>query len=284
MAARTLYQFNNTHSVRFNLDSFALPVAVTKKKNSIYADYISGLLGTKRKLLPEPTPIDKHGYAYAATWNSILFVADSDGVYYSSDDGVNFYSGHSGYISPRGMLVLNDRLFLISGDRLRIVYSVPLSGGWQENKLLYEGIHLPTAYGKCQHIAVYRNKLLVVCEHGLLTIDKHINLQHLSDDSEALKASLVAGDQPSWVSDWFSLGYATDTQNLREVFLKTNVPLTLVVESNRTQRTIQVAANLQVQKIRINLNGDQFKIGLYPNSANCDISDLSAVIVYGKRG
>lgn len=284
MAARTLYQFNNTRSVRFNLDSFALPVAVTKKKNTIYADYVSGLLGTKRKLLPEPAPIDTHGYLYAATWNSILFVADSEKVYYSNDNGANFYRAHKGYVSAKGMLVINDRLFLISGDRLRIVHSVPLSGGWTETELLSAGIHLPTAYGKCQHIAVYRNKLLVVCEHGLLTIDKHLNLQHLSDDSEALKASLVAGEQPSWVSDWFSLGYATDTQNLREVFLKTNVPLTLVVESNRTQRTIQVAANLQVQKLKINLNGDQFKIGLYPNSASCNISDLSAVIVYGKRG
>ena len=284
MAARTLYQFNNTHSVRFNLDSFALPVAVTKKKNTIYADYVSGLQGTKRKLLPAPAPIATHGYTYAATWNNILFVSDDQGVYYSDDDGAHFYSGYAGYISPRGMLVLNDRLFLISGDRLRIVHSVPLSGGWQENKLLSAGIHLPAAYGKCQSIAVYRNKLLVVCEHGLLTLDKNLNLQHLSDDSEALKASLVAGEQPSWVSDWFSLGYATDTQNLREVFLKTNVPLTLVVESNRTQRTIRVAANLQVQKIKINLNGDQFKIGLYLNSANCNISDLSAVIVYGKRG
>lgn len=284
MATRALYRFNNTHSVRFNLDSFALPVTATKKKNSIYADYVSGLLATKRQLLAAPAPIEKYGYLHAAKWRDIIFVSDDKGVYYRKYNQTEFYKGTAETLFPQQLLVTNDRLFIISGDRLRIVYSVPLSGGWSENSLLSAALYIPEVYGKCRHLTVYRNKLLAVCDYGLVTVDRHLNLQHLSDDSAAWQNSLASGNDPAWVSDWFSLGYATDTQNLREVFLKTDVALTLVVESNRTQRTIQLTASRQVQKIKINLNGDQFKIGLYPSSASCNISDLSAVVVYGQRG
>lgn len=284
MVAHTLFRFNNTHSVRFNLDSFALPVAVTKKKNTIYADYISGLLGTKRKLLPAPAPLDKHGYLHVAAWNEYLFVSDDHALYYGKSSELVFHRAVNGFVYPQQLLVANDRLFFISYDRKRVVYSVPLSGGWQEEALMSAGMYIPEVYGKCRHLALYQNKLLVVCDYGSLTVDKHLKLQHLTDDSESLRTSLAAGNDPEWRSDWFTLGYATDTQSLREVFLKTNVPLTMVVESNRTQRAIHVAAGSKVQKLKVNLNGDQFKISLYPSSANCNISNLSAIVTYGKRG
>ena len=47
-------RFTNYRSVRFNLDNFALPVVVTKKKNTIYTNYLEGLKGTKQLSVIEP--------------------------------------------------------------------------------------------------------------------------------------------------------------------------------------------------------------------------------------
>jgi len=70
-------------------------------------------------------------------------------------------------------------------------------------------------------------------------------------------------------------------------FLKTNTNLILTVSSNRTQRNIQVKAANKVQKIRVNINGDQFKLALWlpdESTDNVVVSDLSAIVAYGKRG
>jgi len=128
---------------------------------------------------------------------------------------------------------------------------------------------------------------LAICENGLLTISRTFVLEHLSDDSDILKANLVEGNSCCWESDWFSLGYATNTQTLREVFLKTNTNLVLTITSNRIKRNIQVKPADGVQKIKINLNGDQFRLALLiPNEDATDVlvSDLSAIVAYGKKG
>ena len=142
-------------------------------------------------------------------------------------------------------------------------------------------------YGLCWDIRYYRGKLLAICENGLFTINRNFVLEHLSDDSDVLKANLVGTNNCRWESDWFSLGYATNTQTLREVFLKTNVDLVLTVLSNRTQRNVLIRASDNVQKIKINLNGDQFKLALtLSNTSGSDVavSDLSAIVAYGKKG
>jgi hypothetical protein len=86
-----------------------------------------------------------------------------------------------------------------------------------------------------------------------------------------------------WESDWFSLGYATDTQTLREVFLKTNANVVLTVITNRLQRSIPIKAADEIQKIKINSNGDQFKLRLSLSDNSGVITDLAAVIGYGKK-
>lgn len=277
-------QFANYRSVRFNLDNFALPVVVKKKKNTMYTNYLIGLKGTKNQLttLGEPEPM--YGFTHVARWGHFIFASDAQrGLYYSSDIVIDFKPLARG-VSPQQLAVANNRLFLISENRERIVYSLDLASNWDENSNFLEGyIYTPANYGLCLDIRYYRGKLLVICENGLLTINRKFVLEHLDDDSETLKANLAASNEHYWESDWFSLGYATDTQTLREIFLHTNADLVLTVTSNRTQRNICLKAANKIQKIKINLSGDQFKLRLSLPDSGAVVSDLAAVVGYGKR-
>ena len=260
-----------------------MPVVVTKKKNTIYTHYIEGLKGRKHQLTSLGEPQPTYGYDHVAQWGHYIFASNDKGLFYTHHYKMVFESLEP-LILPRQMAVVGNRLFMISGSLNRIVYSVNLKGEWAPGSFLEDSIYVPANYGQCLDIRHYRGKLLLICEDGLLTINRNLVLEHLADDSELLKANLAAGDQCRWESDWFSLSYATNTQTLREIFLKTNVSLILTVTSNRIKRNIQVKAADQVQKIKVNLNGDQFKLALSISADEAVVSDLAAVVDYGKRG
>ena len=284
MVNPALCQFTNYRSVRFSLDNFALPVVVKKKKNSIYTKSLVGLKGTKNQLtvLGEPQPT--YGFTHVAKWGHEIFVADDTrGLYHARDNNLDFQSLEAA-VYPRKMAVVGDRLFLISQTQERIVYSVDLKGEWSVGHFLEGFIYLPANYGTCLDIRYYQGKLLVVCANGLMTINRHLVLEHLDDDSDVLKANLALTEGSYWESDWFSLGYATDTQTLREIFLKTSANIILTVTSNRTQRNVLIKAANKIQKIKVNLNGDQFQLRLSLPDSQAVVSDLAAVVGYGKRG
>ncbi len=277
-------QFINYRSVRFNLDNFALPVVVKKKKNTMYTNHISGLKGTKNQLTSLGEPQPTYGYDHVTQWGHYIFAASDDsGLFYASDLDMEFHPLEE-LVYPKQIAVVGDRLFMVSQNQERIVYSVDLKSEWTPTNFLDNSIYLPVNYGLCLDIRYYRGKLLVICENGLLTVNRHFVLEHLDDDSELLKANLASSTQNYWESDWFSLGYATNTQTLREIFLKTNANLILTATSNRTQRNIQIKAADKIQKISIHLNGDQFKLRLLVTHNNTTVSDLAAVVGYGKRG
>ena len=279
-------QFVNYRSVRFNLDNFALPVVVSKKKNTIYTHYLEGLKGTKHQLLSLGEPQPTYGYEHVAKWGIFIFASNQEGLYFARDWQMKFEVLDQ-LVMPAQLAVANNRLFLVAAKRDRVAISVDLRGEWSNGNFMETGIIIPADYGLVLDIRYYRGKLLVICENGLLTINRNLVLEHLADDSEILKANLGDATDCRWESDWFSLGYATNTQTLREVFLKTNVGLILTVTSNRTQRNIRVPAADKVQKIKVNLNGDQFKLGLWlptDSSESVAVSDLAAVVTYGKRG
>ena len=276
-------QFINYRSVRFNLDNFALPVVVKKKKNTMYTNYLSGLKGTKNQLATLGASEPTYGFEHVAKWGHCIFASDDErGLYYASDSDYQFQPLEE-LVYPQQMAVVGDRLFLISQSRERIVYSVDLKNEWATGTFLDGFIYLPVNYGLCLDIRYYRGKLLVVCENGLMTINRRFALEHLDDDSEVLKNNLANTETGYWESDWFSLGYATNTQTLREVFLKTNAKIVLTVATNRQKRNIQIKAADQIQKIKINLNGDQFKLRLSLPNADTTVSDLAAVVGYGKK-
>jgi hypothetical protein len=266
------------------LDNFALPVVGTKKKNTIYTSYLEGLKGTSQLSFKEPQ--QTYGYEHAVIWSLYIFASNRDGLFYANKYKKEFQPLDQ-LVFPAKLAVVNDRLFLLGADRDRITYSVDLMSEWSNGTFLEDAVFLPAEYGLCLDMRSYRGKLLVICEHGLLTISRNFVLEHLADDSEVLKANLSEQSNYRWESDWFSLGYATNTQTLREVFLKTNISSTLTVVSNRTQRSFQLKPGEQVQKIKINLNGDQFKLQLSFSAENVTelaVSDLSAIVAYGKRG
>ena len=277
-------QFANYRSVRFNLDNFALPVVGTKKKNTIYTSYLEGLKGTRKLTLSQPQPT--YGYDHAVQWGHYIFASNHEGLFYANKYQKEFEVLDQ-LVIPQKIAVVNERLFMLGVDRDRITYSVNLKGEWVNGTFLESAVFIPADYGICLDIRPYHGKLLVVCEHGLLHVNRSCVLEHLSDDSDILKANLAESSGRRWESDWFSLGYATNTQTLREVFLKTNTDLVLTVLSNRSQRNFQVKPTDGVQKIKINLNGDQFKLALtIPNEdvSEMSVSDLSAIVAYGKKG
>ena len=277
-------QFVNYRSVRFNLDNFALPVVVKKKKNTIYTNYLSGLKGTKNQLTTLGEPQPTYGYDHVTQWGHYIFASDDEnGLFYSLDYHIDFQQLEES-VYPKQLAVVGDRMFLISQNQKRIVYSVDLKGEWGPMNFFGGFIYLPVNYGLCLDIRYYRGKLLVICENGLLTINRNFVVEHLDDDSEVLKANLQSDTTNCWESDWFSLGYATNTQTLREIFVKTNASVVLTATSNRTQRNIRIKAADKIQKIKINLNGDQFKLRLLLSDNDVVVSDLAAVICYGKRG
>ncbi len=277
-------QFVNYRSVRFNLDNFALPVVARKKKNTIYTNYLVNLKGTKNQLTTLGEPQPTYGFTHVTRWGHEIFAADDErGLYYSDDSNLEFQPLDE-LVYPKQLAVVGDRLFLISQTRERIVYSVDLKSEWSAQNFFAGFIYLPVNYGLCLDIRYYRGKLLVICENGLLTVNRNFRLEHLDDDSEILKANLASSDNRFWESNWFSLGYATNTQTLREIFLKTNASIVLTATSNRTQRSFLVQAADSIQKIKINLNGDQFKLRLALINDNTVVSDLAAVVGYGERG
>lgn len=278
-------QFTNYRSVRFNLDSFALPVVVTKKKNTIYANYLSGLKGSKHQLLSMDEPLPSYGYDHVATWNNYVFASNQDGLYYANCYQLKFESLNE-LVFPKQLLVVFNRLFMISEHQNRIYYSVDLRNTWAKGTFMDSAVYIPDNYGLCLAIRHYQGRILVICENGLLTINRNFLLEHLADDSDILKNNLSDSGDNRWESDWFSLGYATNTQTLREVFLKTNVNLVLTAISNCTQRKIQVKGSEHVQKLKVNLKGDQFKLTLNFEQGvdNVVVSNLAGVVAYGKRG
>ncbi len=282
MANQESLEFNNDRSVRFVLDSFALDFIGTRKKNTMYTVVLSGMVGTKTKLLPNPLPEEKFGYDNIAKWSNWIFASNDEGIFISDRQFIEF-TPVTQLISPVKIEIVNDRLFAMAQDRKRIFYSIDLKDQWTPEQLMTGAVYIPEDYGECVDIRFYRNQLLVVCENGMLLVNKSINISHLSDDSQVLIDNLLPGQDKVWGSDWFTLGYATDTQVLREVFIKTDVAIEMRIESNRLNKTIAIKAANEVQKIKTNLKGDQFKISITVPAENFSISNISGIIGYGLR-
>ena len=56
--------------------------------------------------------------------------------------------------------------------------------------------------------------------------------------------------------------------------------------SNKVEKIVNIAADGKIQKIRVNLRGDIFKLRIVVPAtvSNFTVSNVSAVISYGKRG
>jgi hypothetical protein len=273
-------KFVNCRSVKFNLDSFALPINKTvPKKNTIYSAVLSNLVGAKDKLSPKPA-VNNYGYDITAKWRNWTFAANSNGIF-AANDTLSFQTV-SNYIFPIKLLAANDRMFAIDANGKCAFHTVDLTKTWTASGAIGGSVYIPDGYGKCVDLALYHNNLLLVCENGLLKVEKNLNVKHLTDDSGVPAANLTNSEERVWGSGWFSLGYATDTQVLREVFLKTDILIELSAVSNHAVKTVTVPPSEKVQKIKTNLRGDQFKIRIIVPAGDFAISNLSAVVSYGK--
>jgi len=146
MVNPALCQFNNYRSVRFNLDNFALPVVGTKKKNTIYTNYLEGLKGTQQLTLKQPQPT--YGYDHAVQWGFYIFASNDEGLFFANKYKKEFEPLDQ-LVFPRQIAVSNDRLFLLGLDRDRITYSVDLMGEWANGTFLEDAVFIPADYGLC---------------------------------------------------------------------------------------------------------------------------------------
>jgi hypothetical protein len=277
-------KFVNKKSVRFRLHSFSVPInLLTQKKNTIYTKDLHNLLGDDNKLTQVPVK-NNYGFTMSALWYNYVFTGNDSGIYISNES-LQFQIVTYLFF-PVDMIIKNDRLWTINSYGNDVYYSVDLSlGGFVPSTLMEGTIYLPAEYGKCKGLSSYKDKLLLICEKALLTVGRDLKVKFLTANCGAILNNLLwTGETKEWGSDWFGLGYATDTQRLKEVFVKTNCDISLKIISNQTQKTITVTASSEIQKIKTNLRGDMFKILLtVPNSTNIEVSDISAVISYGRQ-
>jgi hypothetical protein len=274
--------FDNYRSVKFNLDAFALPVnKVSRKKNVIYTAILSDLAGTKNKLFSKPV-VNKYGYDTITWWRTYVFAANQSGIYVA-DQTLNFTAA-TNQVFPTKLFTAGDRVFGIDGYGKTVIYTIDLTvPSWTPPDVIEGSFFIPDGYGKVLDLGLYRGDLLLICENALCIADKRLNIKYLTDDSGVLAANLSNSDVRFWESDWFSLGYATDTQYLREVFIKTDTAIYITVLSNRTNKKTAVKPDINVQKIKINLRGDVFKIRITVPDGAFTVSDLSAVVGFGRR-
>jgi hypothetical protein len=277
-------KFENIRSVKFNLDGFAVPVIKPKSKNTIYTERVQNASAAKNTLT-KAQPVNNYGYSCSTKWRNYVFAGGNNGLFVA-DESLSFVL-ITNYFFPTKMFVKNNRMFTINSGGGIILYSVDLTGSWNAQSVMEGVMYIPNEFGKCIGLTAYKNDLLLVCETALAVVDKKLNLKFLTDNSEVLLSNMSGGgDTIMWESAYFGLGYATDTQMLREVFVKTDTPITLFAVSNKVEKIVNVTAGGKIQKVKINLRGDLFKLKIIvPTAANnFTVSNISAVISYGKRG
>jgi hypothetical protein len=282
-------KFKNIHSVKFNVYSFALPVNENiRKKNTIFTDKIENLKGGKYSLMPNEPEANNYGYSMIAKWqdsyHKYVFGLNGNGIFYATDTSTNFMQIFS-HSNLAKIIVVGNRLFTIPANSNYLRYTTDL-----ETNVAFEPerIYIPADYGNCLDLRLYRGKLLLVCGNGLLILDENLKIKHLTDNNEIIIKNLDNVDEKIWESNWFSLGYATNTQILQDVFLSftgSGVNVTLDVSSNKVAtKTVPVQSKVTetIQRLRLNLRGNQFKLKITVNgNENFVISNLSAVIKYG---
>jgi hypothetical protein len=168
-----------------------------------------------------------------------------------------------------------------------VYHTADLTGDWTAGSVMADMLYVPAEFGKCVDLSAYKDELLLVCEKALATVDKNLNIKYLTNDNEALLNyfSGGSGTERIWESAFFGLGYATDTQRLREVFIKTDTALSLFVISNKIEKIMNIKPSGSIQKIKTNLRGDMFKLKIVvPTDAfNFTIANVSAVITFGMK-
>ncbi|MDR0384408.1 MAG: hypothetical protein LBH47_03750 [Christensenellaceae bacterium] len=279
-------KFVNVHSVKFNTESFALVPITGKKKNIIHTEKLHNLEGGKYSL--------RRAKNFAVKWKNATFVFQSNNVYINNQNA----AAVDGTISQ--IIVVKNRLFVISTVGTKVWYSMDLeiymnkvANG--ENVSLIEDknvVWIQNIYGKCIRLNNYQDNLMVICQNGLFVINEDLKMKILNADEEKIvKNAALQTVQKIWESDWFGLGYAVDTQYLRDVFLEfesltgNKLQMTVIVISNKVADNIVTAyTSPEMQTIRVNMRGDQFKIKIIIDTdEDFEVSNLSAIIEFGKR-
>jgi hypothetical protein len=275
--------FNNSRSVRFGVDSFAVPIIKPKTKNTIYTEQIQNLNGAKHTL-SRAESVYNYGFVCSGRWRNYTFGGSTSGIFVS-DESLDFVR-ITNYFFPKKMYVKNNRMFTINSGGTMVYHTVDLTGSWNKDTVMQGMLYIPNEFGKCVELSAYKNDLLLVCEKALAAIDKNLSIKYLTNDNEILLNHLSGGgEEQVWESAFFGLGYATDTQHLREVFIKTDTALSLFVISNKIEKIMKIKPGGGIQKIKTNLRGDMFKLRIVvPSSINYfTIENVSAVITYGTK-
>lgn len=81
-----------------------------------------------------------------------------------------------------------------------------------------------------------------------------------------------------WESEDFCLTYASGSQYIRQVLVKTATPIDIVVTSNRAEQRVKVVGAPDAQKINLNTKGELFRIRIEAAGTDVNVSSLSVVV------
>ena len=81
-----------------------------------------------------------------------------------------------------------------------------------------------------------------------------------------------------WESEDFALTYASGSQYIRQVLIKTAADIDVVLSSNRGAQVIRVKGSPDTQKINLNFKGETFRVKLLSNEEDAEISSLGVVV------
>lgn len=113
---------------------------------------------------------------------------------------------------------------------------------------------------------------------------------HQVTPSGHFKTSSFWGDEEArrlpqaWESEPFGLSYAANRQWLKQLLIKTNCNLRVTLTATSTGRvqTLDIQPDTELQQFNINLRGDMFTIKLETEDQDIQVSDLSAVVAFGR--
>lgn len=119
---------------------------------------------------------------------------------------------------------------------------------------------------------VSQNRYMLRINDTVLVFEKFFNSHFFMDQSE----------RKVWTSERFSLSYAANRQFLKQIRINTSAYIDLVIMNESREQRIRVPAGQGTQRINVNLKGEDFRIRLETNAAAVNISELVAVIGFGR--
>jgi len=202
------------------------------------------------------------GKLLVITVNGLITV---DGAFDQSEFRIETFARSYSPIIPETVRVLGETIFFATDNGMCSVGANGRTSLLDVTDFSTQGIQFATVVGN--------QYLLSYASGRLLTIEKFFESYYYLSHGMT---------QHVWETDSFSLGYAAGRQFLKQIRLRTSGDLVIIARTENREQRIQVRANNRTQRININLKGEAFSLRLETNNPSINVTDLVAVIGFGR--